>query len=260
MAVSLNSRSSPTISNLTIVDNDFGIAAYENSTPDIRNCIFWNNTDGNLFQCEVRYSCVEGGAPGEGNISVEPLFVDAADGDYHLKSEGWRWSSYTETWTYDNVTSRSVDAGDPVSPLGEELMSWERDPDNLFGLNRRINMGTFGGTWQASMPPTDLILPEYETIPPEPNPAQWAPDGAPAEVKSGDRSSVRMEAVKARDVSEWVEYFFECTTEPDFSSDWQISPTYSVSTGRSGQGHYFRIKARDLYANETAWSEELPAN
>ncbi|MBN2313971.1 MAG: hypothetical protein JXM79_08570 [Sedimentisphaerales bacterium] len=163
MAISLNSRSQPTITNLTIVDNDFGIAAYENSSPDIRNCILWNNTNGNLFQCEVRYSCIEDGAPGEGNISVDPLFVDTDNGDYHLKSEGWRWSIYEQTWTYDEVTSPCIDAGEPASSLGDELMSVPRDPNNQFGLNRRINMGAFGGTWQASMPPIYWGIPEYET-------------------------------------------------------------------------------------------------
>jgi hypothetical protein len=48
--------SSPTISNLTIVDNQYGITAYAWAEPDISNCIFWNNTDGDLFQCEARYS------------------------------------------------------------------------------------------------------------------------------------------------------------------------------------------------------------
>jgi parallel beta-helix repeat protein len=263
MAISLNSRSSPTITNLTIVDNDFGIAAYENSTPDIRNCIFWNNKDGDLFQCDVRYSCVEGGAPGEGNISVDPLFVDAANGDYHLQSEGWRWSSYTGLWIYDGVTSRCVDAGNPASSLGEELMSVPRDPNNLYGLNRRINMGTFGGTWQASMPPVHWMIPEYETDPPIPNPARWAVDGAPREV--GDESNIfgyyaEMTAEEATDASGWVEYYFECTTESGFTSGWQSSPMYRILIGRSGQGHRFRTKIRDLYGNETAWSEELPVN
>jgi parallel beta-helix repeat protein len=263
MAISLNSRSSPTISNLTIVDNDFGIAAYEDSNPDISNCIFRNNADGDLFQCEVRYSCIEGGGPGEGNITVDPLFVDPANGDYHLKSEGWRWSVYEQRWTYDGVTSRCIDAGDPASPLADELMSVPRDPDNVYGLNQRINMGAFGGTEQASMAPVGWILPEYETVPPQPNPAQWASDGAPREVPAADGVSgyyARMRAAEATDQSRWVEYFFECITDPAFSSSWQSSPTYSVLIGRSGQGLRFRVKARDLYANETEWSEELAAN
>ncbi|MFC1636220.1 right-handed parallel beta-helix repeat-containing protein [Planctomycetota bacterium] len=262
-AISLNYESRPTIRNITVVDNTFGIAAYENANPDISNCIFWNNKDGNLFQCDVRYSCVEGGAPGEGNISVEPLFVDAANGDYHLRSEGWRWSSYTETWTYDDVTSRCVDAGNPASALGDELMSVPRDPNNRYGVNMRINMGAFGGTIQASMPPSDWAFPEYERTPPEPNPSLWALAGAPREVASEDglfSYYAQMTAVEATDASGWVEYFFECTTDSGFSSDWQSSPTYSVRLGRGGQGQRFRVKARDLYANETAWSEELPAN
>ncbi|MHC4083985.1 MAG: LamG-like jellyroll fold domain-containing protein, partial [Planctomycetota bacterium] len=40
---------SPTINNVTVVDNVFGIAAYAGATPDISNSIFWNNTDGDLF-------------------------------------------------------------------------------------------------------------------------------------------------------------------------------------------------------------------
>jgi len=51
--------SSPTLSHLTIVDNQFGIAAYAGAVPDISNCILYNNTDGDLFQCEARYSWVQ---------------------------------------------------------------------------------------------------------------------------------------------------------------------------------------------------------
>ncbi|MBW7992506.1 MAG: hypothetical protein FVQ84_21165, partial [Planctomycetes bacterium] len=159
MAISLNYGSRPTICNITIVDNNFGIAAYENSNPNISNCIFWNNTDGDLFQCQTHYSCIEGEPPGQGNISGDPLFVDAANGDYRLKSQGWRWSTKEESWVYDHITSRCIDAGDPDSPLADEPMSVPRDPDNIYGVNQRINMGAFGGTAQASMPPSDWVLP-----------------------------------------------------------------------------------------------------
>ena len=261
MAISLNYGSSPTITNITIVDNDFGIAAYENSNPDISNCIFWNNKDGDLFQCQARYSCIEGGAPGQGNISVNPLFVDHVNGDYHLKSEGWRWSTQSQSWTYDNVTSLCIDVGDPDSPLADELMSVPRDPDNIYGANQRINMGAFGGTAQASLPPSGWVIPEDLTAP-APNPALWALGGEPKEAYGGSGEYdylAQMTAVEAIDDSGIVEYFFECTTEPAHSSGWQSSSTYSVAIGWSGQDHRFRVKARDLYCNETAWSEELPA-
>ena len=265
VAISLNYGSSPMIRNLTIVDNDFGIAAYESSNPDISNCIFWNNKDGDLFQCTARYSCLQDGAEGEGNISVNPLFVEEAggdrhsDGDYHLKSEGHRWDEDAKIWTYDHVTSRCIDAGDPTSPLGDEPTSVPRDPDNRYGMNTRINMGVFGGTSQASMPPLGWVSPEYETAPPEPNPSQWALNGAPREISGrsgtwGDHWA-QMTAVEATDGSEWVEYLFDCTTQSGLSSRWQNSADYEVLLGGKGQGHQFRVKARDLFGNETEWSE-----
>lgn len=147
------SGSSPTIRNLTVVDNEYGIIAYTWAQPDISNCIFWNNSEADLFQCEARYSCIEDGDPGEGNLSADPLFIDADDGDYHLLSAGWCWSTKTESWTYDYITSPCIDAGDPDSPLGDELLRVPRDPDNEYGVNLRINMGAYGGTAQASMAP-----------------------------------------------------------------------------------------------------------
>jgi parallel beta-helix repeat protein/predicted outer membrane repeat protein len=258
-AIALNYGNNPTITNLTIVDNNFGIAAYENSNPDISNCIFFNNRDGDLFQCEARYSCFESQVQGRGNIIGDPLFVDPAGGDYHLKSEGWRWNIQSGTWTYDNVTSPCIDAGDPSLPLGDEPLSVPRDPNNEYGINLHINMGAYGGTCQASIPPLDWF-PEYETDPPEPNPAQWTRDGKPREVYGGTGTFdywVQMIAVEATDASGPVEYFFECTTEAGFSSEWQISRDYMVLVGRTGQRHRFRVKARDQFGNETTWSEEL---
>jgi hypothetical protein len=57
-----------------------------------------------------------------------------------------------------------------------------------------------------------------------------------------------------------VEYFFECTTNSGFSSGWQAGPIYTVLLGRTGQGHHFRVKARDQFLNETAWSTEERAD
>ncbi len=258
-AITINSGS-PKIHNITIVDNYYGIAAYDDSNPDISNCIFWHNKEGDLFGCKCRYSCIESRIGGEGNIYVNPLFVDAANGDYHLKSEGWRWNTNSESWTWDDMTSLCIDAGDPCSPLGDELMSVPRDPDNIYGVNRHIDMGVYGGTCQASMLPCDWTPPEEDTTPPAPDPAQWAPNGAPREVYDPMTRIhlIEMEAAQVTDASGLVEYFFECTTRRDFSSGWQSSRTYSVEVRDLGE-HRFRVKARDLYLNETAWSEERTA-
>ncbi|HUW20359.1 MAG TPA: choice-of-anchor Q domain-containing protein [Sedimentisphaerales bacterium] len=152
----LFSSSSPTITNVTVADNNNGALAEEGAQPDISNCIFWNNTEEDLFQCQARYSCIQRGGEGLGNISSDPLFVNPANGDYHLKSEGWRWAG--SGWTWDEVTTRCIDAGNPGLDLGDEPMTIPRDPNNDYGINLRINMGAYGGTSQASMPPHGWAL------------------------------------------------------------------------------------------------------
>jgi hypothetical protein len=42
-------------------------------------------------------------------------------GDYHLKSQAGRWDPVNEAWVKDDVTSPTIDAGDPDSPIGEEF-------------------------------------------------------------------------------------------------------------------------------------------
>jgi hypothetical protein len=54
-------------------------------TPALANCIIWNNVlpaiSGNPA---ILYSCIEGGYPGVGNISSDPLFIGNPLGDYFL--------------------------------------------------------------------------------------------------------------------------------------------------------------------------------
>jgi internalin A len=149
--------SSPTISNITVVDNTYGIETYAGSEPDISNSIFWNNTDDDLFQCEARFSCIERAVPGEGNINVNPLFVDPNNGDYHLRSQRGRYWSEYDVWILDSVTSPCIDGGDPtVDPLDEPKPNGDR-----------INMGAYGGTAYASMSDTFVTVVEDEILPPE---------------------------------------------------------------------------------------------
>ena len=133
--------SSPTISNVTIIDNRYGIRAYAGSQPDISNCIFWNNTYTDLFGCHARYSCTKDADIGEGNIDMDPLFVDPDNGDYHLCSERGRYWPKYDIWVLDNVTSPCIDGGDPsVDPADEPMPN-----------GARINMGAYGGTRYASL-------------------------------------------------------------------------------------------------------------
>ena len=139
--------SAPTLRNLTVVDNTYGIEAYVQSEPDISNCILWHNKNGDLFQCQARYSCIERESPGMGNFSKDPLFVKPEARDYHLRSERGRYWPEHDVWVLDEVTSPCVDAGDPNADYSEE-----RTPNG-----GRINVGAYGGTAYASLSETGLV-------------------------------------------------------------------------------------------------------
>lgn len=274
------SGSSPTLRNVTLAGNGFGVAAYAGANPDISSCILSGNTEGDLFGCTARFSCVEQGAEGQGNISAPPLFANPADDDYHLLSERGRHVSAHGLWAFDAMTSPCIDAGDPGADVGAERM-----PNG-----GRINMGAFGGTAESSLSEWALagdlnrdgivdlhdlamVLEHWlETLPtgavvdataPQPDPARWDLDALPREIVGTGGGPfdfvVQMKAVQAVDPSGPVEYFFECYERPDiapdgFSSGWQTDRLYTVAIGRMGQGLRFRVKARDQCGNETQWS------
>ena len=52
----------------------------------IVNTILWANGD-DLDGCTATYSNIEDGDLGEGNISIDPVFVDPEHGDYHLQAD-----------------------------------------------------------------------------------------------------------------------------------------------------------------------------
>lgn len=89
--------SKPTIYNCTIADNHAdsrggGLAVFGAVAPTMRNTIIWGNSasvsNPHIYAHDatpnVYYSDVEGGWVGSGCIDEDPLFEDAATGDYHL--------------------------------------------------------------------------------------------------------------------------------------------------------------------------------
>jgi hypothetical protein len=158
------SGSSPTLSNLTIVDNMYGIEASDDSQPDISNIIFWNNIYSELFGCQARFSRLDDSSEGQGNIDVDPLFVDEQNGDYHLRSNRGRYWPEHNVWVLDRQTSPCIDGGDPNAQTLDEPI-----PNG-----NRINMGAYGGTAQASLSPYEPVgLPGQAS---NPRPADGAID------------------------------------------------------------------------------------
>ena len=80
-----------TIINCTFLGNSLGGAIYNSGgSPTITNCILWNDSPREMYNelgsdPIVTYCDIQGGYTGEGNISVDPQFVNAAGGDLHLQ-------------------------------------------------------------------------------------------------------------------------------------------------------------------------------
>lgn len=148
-------HASPRLEHITVVNNQVGLDAYGDSMPVIRNSIFWQNSQYDLyteyFDPDVQYSCIQDGATGPGNLIQDPLFADAihanpSQRDYHLRSERGRFvpdypGAEEGIWLLDDQTSPCVDAGDPLeNPISERMPN-----------GGRINMGAYGQTYYAGM-------------------------------------------------------------------------------------------------------------
>ncbi|MHC5059954.1 MAG: S8 family serine peptidase [Planctomycetota bacterium] len=97
-----------------------GVYAYSGIT-SLTNCIFWDNLnseiDGSVL---VAYSNVKGGWSGQGNLDTNPLFIDAANDDYHLQ-----WDS------------PCINAGDPIGTYTDQT-DIDGDQRVFYG---RVDMG-----------------------------------------------------------------------------------------------------------------------
>ena len=102
-------NSSPTLTNNTIAMNTGeGLLDVGAGTPVITNSIFWGNSVLDLSGASATYSDIgTGNTAGLGNISADPQFVDAANGDYHVP-----------------LLSPVIDAGDNNAP---ELPATDKD-------------------------------------------------------------------------------------------------------------------------------------
>jgi hypothetical protein len=104
------------------------------------NCILVGNEGQQISPTSVaQFSCIQGGYPGTGNIDADPLFVDAARGDYHLqdgspcRDAGDRTLLPADTHDLD---------GD-----GNTLETLSRDLDGLRRIvNGQVDMGAY--EWQ----------------------------------------------------------------------------------------------------------------
>ena len=146
----LNTSSNPTLTNCWFSRNEsnyFTGGIHNNdSYPILINCVLWGNTapNGSLTEQQVSdtppitYSCVEGGFAGEGNISDDPLPVDAdgvddvvgtADDDLHLQAgspcinAGSNLAAYLPDYDFegdDRIRNCRVDLGVDETPYAPD--------------------------------------------------------------------------------------------------------------------------------------------
>jgi predicted outer membrane repeat protein len=89
-----SSSGSPTLTNVTFSADSasyYGGGLYNpGGRATLTNCILWGDRGGEMYNgpgsTAVSYSDVQGGYSGTGNINADPLFVNAAAGDLHLKA------------------------------------------------------------------------------------------------------------------------------------------------------------------------------
>jgi len=147
-----NTYSTPTLTNCTFSGNS---AVYDGggiynawSSPSLTNCILWGDTypeiENSLDSTPVvTYSDIQGSYPGEGNINADPLFVDAASGDYHL-----------------GPRSPCIDVGDNDTPELPEY-DFEGDDRVLDGDGDGtaiVDMGVDESDAEPPPPPPDVIF------------------------------------------------------------------------------------------------------
>jgi len=129
----------------TVSSNSPEAALYvEGSYANVENSIFWNN--GRDFEVvsggrlTVGYTLTQQGYAGTGNISSDPLFANAANGDFHVQSRNGRFNPANGQWVNDSADSPAIDAGNPSAAYASE-------PAPNGG---RANMGFYGNTTEAS--------------------------------------------------------------------------------------------------------------
>jgi predicted outer membrane repeat protein len=161
----------PTLINVTFSGNsaagDGGAMDNSESSATLTNCVLWGNSSSDGSQISnvysnpsVTYSLVKGGYPGTGNLSADPLFVDA-DG-----------SDNTVGTLDDNLrlqlASPAIDAGDNSAvPADSTDLDGDGDtteplPLDMAGNPRFIDIADKADTGNGTAPIVDVGA--YETV------------------------------------------------------------------------------------------------
>ncbi len=141
------------------------------------NCIFWDNGDPDeademgvaLGEMTILNSCVQGGWEGEGNVEVNPAFVDPEAGDFHLKADSPLIDAGENEFIPDDITmdlahnprfanpdnpeivEPNVDLGPfELQPDGPPPCEGDTDGDQMIGLGDLLTVLSEWGSCGSS--------------------------------------------------------------------------------------------------------------
>ncbi|MCK4447098.1 MAG: DUF1565 domain-containing protein, partial [Candidatus Marinimicrobia bacterium] len=252
-------NSSPTLMNVTIGENTADINGggirCSSSSPSLVNTILWNNSPQEIYFSEyedpssitIAYSDVQGGQDSivtndngmvnwlKSNIDEDPIFVDAANDDYHL-------SDY----------SPCIGAGaDSVQING----TWYYAPDTDIEGNPRPNPAgsnpDMGAYENSRATPIDIISP----APPQNLTAIPGPAAA-------GQVTLRWNQNTESDLHKYNIYRDTSSPATTLIDSVVGAPpdTFYIDTGlTNGQVYYYRVTAVDDAGNESEYSDEVSA-
>ncbi len=157
----LYASSAVTVRNVTFSDAPTGLYADPGAVITARNNIFHNHATGATRSgsgtITLDYNAwsdntadVNGPVKGANEVDADPLFVDAANDDFHVHSEHGHVTNAAPTTFVNSTagegTSPCIDAGDPADAFDQETTH----------NGGRINIGAYGDTAEASRSPCPL--------------------------------------------------------------------------------------------------------
>ena len=148
------------------------------STLNLANCILWSDTpqevyvEGAYNQLAATYSDIQGGYTGTGNINLDPRFVNAAGGNFHLAAD-----------------SPCIEAGSNTAVPAGLATDIDGDPRILPGHPLHVTLPRPGQPLPPAQPPVvDMGADEFKPAPlPEPN-----------EIPIGRATAVRPAGIRGR--------------------------------------------------------------
>jgi len=132
------------VTNCTLTGNERAIGLDCDAIATLSNCIIWGNNlivsnyDGYLI---IKYSCVQGSWPGEGNIEDDPLFVEPGHWEDPCNTPNYTWDDVWIDGDYHLLEdSPCIDAGDPDYIPEPNETDLDGKPRVIGG---RIDMGAY---------------------------------------------------------------------------------------------------------------------